>query len=378
MGLYGPPPPQLQKRQSAGTGTKRFGATGGAGNNSWYTPEVAAAASATQRPSPKRSSSSASFSPLNRTAHASAAAQQYQYAPAPTSTAARTVAAPAATLAAQPQPAATQPLSATSTAGPSAAVDHAEDCICTICTCGKHACPPTPRSTHYPTTLSSEARSSYSGRFEPAVRAQRPDTWKPRNVPFEGESTTRTDFKDYGIVPRSQARRTAADLMDTGVGRSHVPFDDTTTHKSDFPAHPLGTRQPAKPLQANLSTLGPDDRDFATEGRTCYVPHALQSRQARPPEQARPSLPFVGTTTNKSDFAPHPNARPSQPTMRHHGFESGPDDRDFTTENRKNFTRPPASPPCPAITVATASKPHSGHVKVEPAPGNTFRRTEGW
>jgi hypothetical protein len=64
-------------------------------------------------------------------------------------------------------------------------------CICDICVCGRHACPPTPRLTHYDPLMQSEARQAYNGKFQPATRAKAPDAGRNAsraNVPFEGQS----------------------------------------------------------------------------------------------------------------------------------------------------------------------------------------------
>ncbi len=95
--------------------------------------------------------------------------------------------------------------------------------------CGKHQCPPTPRTTHYDPSIASEARQAYQGTFKPAVRAKAPDQWVARNVPFEGESTTKADYKAHPVSLRS-ALGTRGSLMDTGVGRNSAPFDLSLIH----------------------------------------------------------------------------------------------------------------------------------------------------
>jgi hypothetical protein len=250
-------------------------------------------------------------------------------------------------------------------------------CVCVFVSsvCGKHQCPPTPRETHYDPAISSETRQSYQGVFRPAVRARAPDRWAPRNVPFEGESTSKSDYKAHDVSMMRSALGTRGAIMDTGVGRNSAPFDDTTTHKSDFPAHPLGMRKAALPREGNLSTNGPDSRDFSTEGRQSYVPHPIQSRKSRPLEELRPSLPFAGTTTNQSDFPAYANARPSVPKFRSTPFSPAPEDRDFATEGRTEFTKKDLAL-CPAIPVAGPSKIYPGHVAVELVkPPSTYRRT---
>lgn len=365
--------------------------TGGAGNKAWYNAELAATTAATSaRPA------SASYRSSASQQNGGGAQAQAQYRP--------TSARPQQ----QQQPQLQSPLSATSAASaqgnftqtrplqlpvqdrpvPSAglrksipyAVEHEEDCICTVCSCGKHACPPTPRETRYDPNMTSEARQSYNGVFSPAKRVGAPDQYKPReNVPFEGESTHKADYRNHGVLPRHTGGPTRGALMDTGVGKSQSPFDDTTTHKSDFPAHPLAPRKSGGPRDGNLSTLGPDERDWSTEGRNAYRPHPLQARGSRPTEGLPLSLPFSGTSTHKSDFPAYANARPSVPKFKFHEHAPSPEDRDFSTEGRTHFT-PKERETCPAIPVAVAAKSQPGHVKVEYDAGSkTYRRkTQLW
>ena len=247
-------------------------------------------------------------------------------------------------------------------------------CPC-FSTCGKHECPPTPRVTHYDPAISSESRHAYQGVFAPAKRVGAPDVWKARNVPFEGESTHKADFRHHPVSMVRGALGARGALMDTGVGRSSAPFDDTTTHKSDFPAHPLGPRKSVGPRGDNLFNDAPDDRDWSTDHRSAFVPHALQARQSRPSESQRPSLPFAGQSTHQSDFLAYANARPSVPKFHASNYQPTSEDRDFSSENRTEFT-PKRTPHCPAIPVASPSKPFPGHVAVEVTPGtvDTYRR----
>ena len=371
--------------------------TGGAGNKAWYNAELAATAAATSA----RPASSAAYRNSNGQAQGGAQAQA-QYRP--------TSARPQPQQQQHQSPHLQSPHSATSSASaasagnftqtrplqmpvserplPSAglrksvpyAVEHEEDCICTVCSCGKHACPPTPREAHYDPNMTSEARQSYNGVFSPAKRVGAPDQYKPREgVPFEGESTHKADYRNHGVLPRHTGGPTRGALMDTGVGKSQTPFDDTTTHKSDFPAHPLVARKSGGPRDGNLSTLGPDERDWSTEGRNAYRPHPLQARGSRPQEGLPLSLPFSGTSTHKSDFPAYANARPSIPKFKFHEHIQSPEDRDFSTEGRTHFT-PKERESCPAIPVAVSAKSSPGHVKVEYDAGSkTYRRkTQLW
>lgn len=369
MGLFGPPrSARAQQQQQQQTQKIR---TGGAGNMQWYRPEVTQAAMTLSGRQSARNGS-ASQRPLSAQQSARPASASARQSPA-SSSRAQYEASP--TL---PVPSPTSPLRPSSARSERSGAEeaHDEECICTVCSCGRHACPPTPRTNHYEPGLMSEARASYSGRFVPAQRVRPNDNWKPRNVPFEGATTHQVDFAHPGPVQTRRALNRSA-LMDTGVLNSSAPFDDTTTHKSDFPAHPIRPRSARAPLDGGLD-FGDDQREFDTENRANFVPHPLQPRRSGPVETLRPSLPFHGASTAATDYCAFPGARPAVPKFRTGEWEAAPDDRDFNSEFRASFT-PKSVAPCPAIPVATSSKPVSGHVKVQRDPlTNTFRRTQGW
>lgn len=361
MGLFGPPRSARAQQQQAQQSQKIR--TGGAGNMQWYRPEVTQAAMTLSRPaSGRQSARSGSASLRSPAARPASGSGREQFEASPT----------------LPFPSPNEPLRPSSavSARSGASETHEADCICTVCSCGRHACPPTPRTNHYEPGLMSEARASYSGRFVPAQRVRPNDNWKPHNARFEGTTTHQEDYAHPGAAaPRRALNRSA--LMDTGVLNSSAPFDDTTTHKSDFPAHPIRPRSARAPLDGGLE-FGGDSRDFHTENRANFVPHAFQPRRSGPVETLRPSLPFHGASTAATDYTAFPGARPAVPKFRSGEWEASPDERDFHSEFRASFT-PKSVAPCPAIPVATSSKPLSGHVKVERDPmTNTFRRTQGW
>lgn len=372
--------------------------TGGAGNIAWYTPSVVAAATATAGSTSRRFAAAASARP----ASAGGQYQQQQQPIEPLSPiAAKYYAEQAATQGAPldyvpptrslpapsfPSASATAAASASSTrpydpsyssrrrsdaaaASIPWAEEHADDCICTVCNCGKHHCPPTPRSNHYDPSMMTENHASYRGKFVPAERAGRPDTFKPRTgVVFDAISTHKADYLPHrNAVPRKSFPKSV--LMDTGVGKSSVPFDDTTTHKSDFPAHPLfpGQNESFAP-KSTLKWGETDDRDWSTEGHNAFPVHPLQKRREKQLEAPKGSIPFQGQTTHQSDYLSFPGARPSIPKQRMSGFTnlSNPEDRDFVTEHRGTYVRrQKVEQDCPAIPVAQNSKLASGHIKVE-------------
>lgn len=374
MGLFGPA--KNSTRRQGGTTAKIK--TGGAGNNGWYDPAVTAAAAARPASAVYRTGGAQAQAQMRPTSARPQPQQQQIDSPAAASSSLQPTRQflPPPPQQSQQQPASSSPYPAGLRARdlPAYNTDHEESCICTVCSCGRHACPPTPRISHYDPSIVSESRGSYRGIFSPAKRAGAPTSFHSRDIPFEGESTSKADYKNHGIVPRRSGPPNSS-YTDTGIGRNGAPFDDTTSNKSDYPAHPIFPRSSGGPREGNLSTQGIDDRDFSTEGRGQYVPHPIQPRgNGRPMDSPIQSLPFRGTSTNHADFPAYANARPSVPKFRSGGFQPSQDDRDFTTEGRTQFDRKFITP-CPAIPVATVTKSKPGHVFVgETAPGTGLYR----
>lgn len=247
------------------------------------------------------------------------------------------------------------------------------ECICTICTCGTHRCPPDRVQGKYD-NLKTSYMDSYRGDMVPVERvARRQYVHKTR--PFEGITTAQSDYKWDGL-PVKRELATAA-RMDNGIGTTNLPFEGTTTHKSDFQKWNVRPSASARGPQQRLSNM-PDDRDFSTEFRGKYDPKPLSMRTSKAPqERQNQSLPFEGTTTHQSDFQKW-DARPPRSFYRSAGYRARPDDRDFLSENRGEFTEKEFDV-CPAKQVAVSTKPQNGHVCVErTANGYCLCGTNSW
>lgn len=231
-------------------------------------------------------------------------------------------------------------------------------CICELCQCGSHRCPPTPLHSG----PMSESKSMYAGNFP----------WHPygpsesaavkrglgKSVPFEAGSTTRSDFQWRGFpdrVPAVHSRR-------GGAPDPSLPFEGATTHRADFDRKPLAvsTRDLPRPKPSMA-----DGRDFLTESRK-----AFNKKDARPATAYQPArggvseLPFESESLAASSYRPWATgaARRALPPASHY-YRMG-ESRDFTTENRGEFTGKPLDR-CPAIQVALPpTKPYPGHVPV--------------
>lgn len=152
-------------------------------------------------------------------------------------------------------------------------------------------------------------------------------------------------------------------MGDNGLGMPGLAFDGTTTNKHDF-RHWEGAKPSEQAIRSHgRATTVPDDRDWNTEVSSQFVPKGGAKRSSRaPPERRNQSLPFAGVTTNQADFRQW-DIKPVQSFHRTQGWKPRPDNRDFSTEGRAEYTKKQFDV-CPAVDVAVSSKPINGHVLV--------------
>eukprot|EP00668_Euglena_longa_P043184 GGOE01057272.1.p1 GENE.GGOE01057272.1~~GGOE01057272.1.p1 ORF type:complete len:267 (-),score=14.41 GGOE01057272.1:271-1050(-) len=143
------------------------------------------------------------------------------------------------------------------------------ECICTICDCGKHACP-----VH---------------------------KWQPTE--FNGNSRYREDYPAHLVQPRNRA------ALDRSV---HLTPADPDHFKSkyleDFQAYdpdPAKSMKPKESLSASMPFTG------TTTNQEVYTPKAVGPLvRRRPQSPGREQLPFDGTTTNREQFIAFPDSKP--------------------------------------------------------------------
>lgn len=254
---------------------------------------------------------------------------------------------------------------------------HAEDCICTICVCGKHRCPPTPHTTSSSPSshFSSESRSSYTGTFAPAIRVTPSRSSLPPQRSFDATSHYRDDYPWYDVTPtRSCAPHHYHQNADDGA---HLPFHASSEMKQAYPQHELPKRETHKPRTLNADL--PEDRDFTSEHRQAYSPKSVPVRSSGTSSptlsNTSPNLPFTGRSTHASDYPKYGST--GRPSLMHPRDQLRrvelPDDRDFASEHRAQFT-PKETERCPAEAVAVKTKQKSGHILVERVGPASFRR----
>lgn len=234
---------------------------------------------------------------------------------------------------------------------------HPADCICTICKCGAHKCPPDRVQGRYK-NLQSSYMHDFQGDYVAPERVTRPQfVHKPR--PFDGVTTSQQDYQYQG----NQPRRKLCLKADNGLGSQGLPFEGLTTNQHDYRKW---NSKPAEPAikQNSRANILPDGRNFETEFSGQFVPKGGAQRRNRAPTNARTaSVPFEGETTAQADFKEW-NSRPAMSFQHIPSYRPRPDDRNFLTEGRAEYNEKPFDV-CPAVDVAISSKPANGHVMVE-------------
>ena len=143
-------------------------------------------------------------------------------------------------------------------------------CICSICTCGKHACPSRPEHEH------ADART--------------------------GQSAYKSDYPAHAVLPRSPPAARAAGSLEPAV-----PFDSVSSYRSTFVPHAVAPRTPASPPKATAEIS--DGTKFTGESsyHHDYPRHLISPRQAPPAHSKVPleHVKFDGTTSYSDTFVAH-------------------------------------------------------------------------
>ncbi|KAL7880156.1 hypothetical protein SRHO_G00024100 [Serrasalmus rhombeus] len=219
-----------------------------------------------------------------------------------------------------------------------------QQCICQICTCGKHRCPQQPNVEEnlVPTgCLLTEYQENFLAHCTTATCAatKRQNEWKPLEGKMENTTTFRRDYVPHKVTRRST---TAAEV--------YVPPDGTmmltSTYAEDYKNHPVQqhmvnkqTREYSPPTTKMVATslyqeefkpwslercqpfrtndnLTVNQEKFVntTTFRDDFCPKISSSTREKfkPIPQIQESLPFDGTTNYKLHYVPHP-VKPRKP-----------------------------------------------------------------
>jgi hypothetical protein len=206
----------------------------------------------------------------------------------------------------------------------------------------------------------SEAQDQYRGEFIPAERANK-QQYVHQQRPFEGTTTQQSDFVYFGHIPRRAASEAARG--NSQVFANNLPFEGTTTAKHDFrrwnarPARSV-KEQDSRPIYVS------DNRNFATEASSQFQYKPVKVRASCAPElTAARRQAFEATTTNRADYLGW-NQAPTKSFARTRQYRPRPDDRNFQTECRGQFTEK-RNEPCPVRGLVKGSKEVPGHIHVE-------------
>eukprot|EP00947_MAST-08B_sp_MAST-8B-sp1_P005150 g5150.t1 len=105
------------------------------------------------------------------------------------------------------------------------------ECICMICTCGKHFCP-----VHKDKPLKFEARTTANDNFkaweaQPRTAPRVQQTYTPNTAKFYGETTSAAAHQAHEICPVVRIQRPVQ-----SAAVSDAPFDGRTTASDNFKA----------------------------------------------------------------------------------------------------------------------------------------------
>ena len=236
-------------------------------------------------------------------------------------------------------------------------------CICHVCTCGRHKCPvPTHNTTHYdPNDLLSEYKRDYPAWPLQGTQSSGPRRdYVPNNVPFEGESTQHADFPKYD--PSAYAK--PCPLTSSSQPREHIPFEGTTSNRADFVPHAIEPRSSAGPRRDYVPNNVPFEgestqhADFPKYGQDAY--NRMGPAGAAHSSGPREHIPFEGTTTSRSDFVPLPiTPRRSQGPAR----DYVPNNIPFEGESMSHASyRPYEIDVCPASLLPPHDPASDGHM----------------
>jgi len=212
-------------------------------------------------------------------------------------------------------------------------------------------------------------RDAYTPKESKLVRAKPKDATLGPNRPFKGTTTHQDDYIWH--EDRSHAQPI---YQVTGTAVVTAPFNALSTQKTDFVPFPNAVRaRPSLTRYGMAVKPRPDDRNFVSESAHSFNgAYCPPSKSLKPkPTPSGSTAPFNALSTHQSDFIPL-DARPAATAKKQQYVICHPDEREFDTEHRAEFT-PKESAHCPAIPVHVQTKAKSGHVELEPHP-----EREGW
>jgi hypothetical protein len=136
-----------------------------------------------------------------------------------------------------------------------------DKCVCLICTCGKHHCPPK----HVPNAAPLETTTSYTNTFKEHGPGDYPERVKPQQHFFgvrAGPGHFDTTHKQT-FVPHEEEHHKAIlrEKMERAAPRRKIEppekFEHTSMHRASYPWHNPDPPIPVRPLTAGALNSGP-------------------------------------------------------------------------------------------------------------------------
>eukprot|EP00163_Fabomonas_tropica_P014399 TRINITY_DN2623_c0_g1_i1.p1 TRINITY_DN2623_c0_g1~~TRINITY_DN2623_c0_g1_i1.p1 ORF type:complete len:272 (+),score=45.52 TRINITY_DN2623_c0_g1_i1:360-1175(+) len=240
---------------------------------------------------------------------------------------------------------------------------HDLNCVCDVCTCGRHRCPPSaPKERHYDPSLlqTTNQRDLKEWPLNPSEPFQPPAQLSPSGK-FMGQTAYQSAFTP---PPADGYARQPA--VEAAGGPPQRPFVGKSTYDRDFTEHDGDGRMPVQGSAVHLQRHhGEGIPSGPFMGETTYkhefVPkEGMRSDPLMVDPDERPSLPFNGNTTYNRDY-PGYDAE-ATPALAH-GERYTPNTAPFNdhTSYRDNYTG--AQPePCPATALSARPPSPDGHV----------------
>eukprot|EP01063_Lacrimia_lanifica_P002062 TRINITY_DN11069_c0_g2_i1.p2 TRINITY_DN11069_c0_g2~~TRINITY_DN11069_c0_g2_i1.p2 ORF type:complete len:363 (+),score=106.12 TRINITY_DN11069_c0_g2_i1:46-1134(+) len=225
------------------------------------------------------------------------------------------------------------------------------DCICEICTCGKHHCPLHVQKPKYD-GIASIYQQDYPWRT-PGEREKRAFSPGLLQTPYDKnhfQTTNGNVYCEHPVNGRIFRPKTAP--------LARTKFDANSTYRSEYDKKDNGLAQrPAKQLVYPPKT----PFEHKSTSQVVYTRHDGETRRAIIPfNKTLPNTPFTGDSTYRQCYL-----KPEGFDNTRHGkndtFMRVPDDRDFMSTKQFSYTKPPIHT-CPAAKLPKkAPSRHTGH-----------------
>lgn len=150
------------------------------------------------------------------------------------------------------------------------------------------------------TTCQSDFRAPQGG----AARAAKPPVGDPMLINNGNNQRSFTSENAASFSPKGYAMRES--YAPTSSHTTKLPFEGQSTSATDYRAH--NGAKPSTPFREQSTLSGAkEDRDFQSESALKFVGHSgvLPRESFQPNNRSRVNLPFEGQSTSSSDYRAH-------------------------------------------------------------------------